>query len=92
MILSGGLGPTEDDLTRDAVALALDRRLVFNADDQRRNRAALPPLKRTMPEINRRQAMVIEGADMLSNDRGTAPGQWIEDAGAVLDAAAGSAA
>jgi nicotinamide-nucleotide amidase len=41
-------------------------------------------MNRVMPEINRRQAMLIEGAHMLSNDRGTAPGQWIEEAGAVL--------
>ena len=38
-------------------------------------------MNRTMPEINRRQAMVIEGAHILSNDRGTAPGQWIEEGG-----------
>ena len=41
-------------------------------------------MNRAMPDINRRQAMLIEGAHVLSNDRGTAPGQWIEHAGAVL--------
>ena len=41
-------------------------------------------MNRAMPEINRRQALVIEGAHILPNDRGTAPGQWIEEAGAVV--------
>ncbi len=84
VVISGGLGPTEDDLTRDAVALALDRRLVFNAAISDGIEQRFRQMKRTMPDINRRQAMLIEGAHMLSNDRGTAPGQWIEDGGAVL--------
>jgi nicotinamide-nucleotide amidase len=84
LVISGGLGPTEDDLTRDAVALALDRRLVFNDAISDGIEQRFRQMKRTMPEINRRQAMLIEGAHMLSNDRGTAPGQWIEEAGAVV--------
>jgi len=84
VILSGGLGPTEDDLTREAVAQALDRRLIFHSEiadaiEQRFLRA-----KRKMAEINKRQAFVVEGADILSNDRGTAPGQWVEDSGRVV--------
>lgn len=84
VILSGGLGPTEDDLTRDAIALAMDRRQIFNPaiNDGIEQRFRL--MNRAMPEINRRQAMVIEGAHILANDRGTAPGQWIEDGDAVL--------
>ena len=84
VVLSGGLGPTEDDLTRDALALALDRRLVFNTAINDGIEQRFRQMNRTMPEINRRQAMLIEGAHVLSNDRGTAPGQWIEEAGAVL--------
>jgi nicotinamide-nucleotide amidase len=83
LILSGGLGPTEDDLTRDAVAKALDRKLIFDmgiADSLAQRFAAA---KRTMAEVNKRQAFVIQGADILSNDRGTAPGQWLEESGAV---------
>lgn len=84
VVLSGGLGPTEDDVTRDAVAQALGRKLVFHdeiADAlEQRFRAA----KRKMAEINKRQAFVIEGADVLPNDRGTAPGQWVEESGAVV--------
>jgi nicotinamide-nucleotide amidase len=84
VILSGGLGPTEDDLTRDAVAVALDRRQVYNAGISDSIEQRFRQMNRVMPEINRRQAMVIEGAHLLSNDRGTAPGQWIEEGGAVV--------
>jgi len=84
VVLSGGLGPTEDDLTRDAVAMALDRRQIFNAAINEGIEQRFRTMNRPMPEINRRQAMVIEGAHILSNDRGTAPGQWIEQGGGVL--------
>src|SRR5580692_8634610 len=84
VVLSGGLGPTEDDLTRDAVAMALDRRQIFNEAIYEGIEQRFRAMNRPMPDINRRQAMAIEGAHMLSNDRGTAPGQWIEEGGAVL--------
>jgi len=79
VILSGGLGPTEDDVTRDAVALAIDRKLVFHPEISDHIEQRFRQMNRTMPEVNRRQAFVIEGADILPNDRGTAPGQWIDD-------------
>ncbi len=84
VILSGGLGPTEDDVTREAAALALDRKLVFHQEiadalEQRFRRAG-----RKMAEVNKRQAFVMEGAAILPNDRGTAPGQWAEESGAFL--------
>jgi nicotinamide-nucleotide amidase len=84
VILSGGLGPTEDDVTREAVALALDRKLVFHPEiaDALEQRFLL--MKRKMAEVNKRQAFLIEGADMLPNDRGTAPGQWLEESGGVV--------
>src|SRR3954454_25206962 len=84
VILSGGLGPKADDLTREAVAVALDRKQVFNAEISYSIEQRFRQMNRVMPEINRRQAMVIEGAHLLSNDRGTAPGQWIEEGGAVV--------
>jgi len=84
VILSGGLGPTEDDLTRDAVAQALDRKLVFRPEIAEALAERFARLKRTMAEVNKRQAFVIEGADILPNDRGTAPGQWLVESGAVV--------
>ena len=76
VILSGGLGPTEDDLTRDAVAQALGCSMSADAGILATIEQRFRTMKRQMPEINKRQAMVLDGAELLSNDRGTAPGQW----------------
>lgn len=84
VLISGGLGPTEDDLTRDAVALATGRLQKLNASIGDAIEQRFRQMNRTMPEINRRQAMVIEGAEVLSNDRGTAPGQWLDTGSAVI--------
>jgi nicotinamide-nucleotide amidase len=84
VIVSGGLGPTEDDVTRDAVALALDRRQIFHPETSNAIEERFRRMNRSMPEINKRQAMVIDGAHLLANDRGTAPGQWIEESGSVV--------
>ena len=83
VVLCGGLGPTEDDLTREAVADALGRKLVFNAEIAAALEQRFAQFKRKMAENNKRQAFVIEGAHVMPNDRGTAPGQWVEDSGAV---------
>ncbi len=77
VILTGGLGPTEDDVTREAVADALGRPLVFRPELLEAIEARFRRMNRKMAEINRRQAYVIEGAEALANDQGTAPGQWI---------------
>jgi len=84
LILSGGLGPTEDDVTREAVAQALDRKLVFDSEIAAALERRFAQFKRKMAENNRRQAFVIEGADVLANERGTAPGQWLEESGSVM--------
>lgn len=76
VILSGGLGPTEDDLTRDSVAKAIGASLALDAGILNAIEERFRKMNRQMPEINRRQAMILEGAEILSNDRGTAPGQW----------------
>lgn len=78
-IASGGLGPTEDDLTRETVAELLGRRLVRNDAIVRAIEARFRSFNRPMPETNLRQAMVPEGGEPLDNPRGTAPGLWIED-------------
>jgi nicotinamide-nucleotide amidase len=84
IILTGGLGPTEDDLTRDAVASAIGRALVFHQEICDRIEERIRRFGRKMAEINRRQAYIIEDAQILPNERGTAPGQWIEHDGVVL--------
>ena len=81
VVSSGGLGPTLDDLTREAVADLLGRKLVLNSGILQGIEARFRRLGRTMPEVNKRQAMVPEGADLLENSRGTAPGLWLEAAG-----------
>jgi len=82
VIITGGLGPTEDDVTREAVALALDRKLTLNNEVLSWLEQRFAAAKRHMAEVNKRQAFVIEGAGILPNDRGTAPGQWLEESGA----------
>lgn len=84
VVLCGGLGPTDDDLTRDAVAQVLSRPLVEDAAvvDQIRQRFALRRVR--MPENNRRQALVPAGAAVLANTHGTAPGLWIEHDGGLV--------
>jgi nicotinamide-nucleotide amidase len=84
VIVSGGLGPTEDDVTREAVAQALDRKLVFQASIAEAIEQRFINAKRKMAEVNKRQAFVIHGAAVLPNDRGTAPGQWVEESGSIV--------
>src|ERR1700726_5116972 len=84
IISSGGLGPTEDDLTREAVADLLGRKLRRNNDILRYIEGRFRSLGREMPEVNVRQAMVPEGAEILENPRGTAPGLWLEDSGHII--------
>jgi len=84
VIASGGLGPTEDDLTRETVAELLGRRLCRNEEVVRAIEARFRSFKRDMPAVNLRQAMVPEGAEVLANPRGTAPGLWLEDSGRMI--------
>jgi len=84
VILSGGLGPTEDDLTREAAGQALKRELIFDAAISAALEERFTRSKRKMSEVNKRQAYVLEGAEVLSNDRGTAPGQWLAAAGSTV--------
>src|SRR5204863_2094724 len=78
IVITGGLGPTEDDVTRDAVARVYDMPLEVDEAIVDRIRDRFARRGMTMPEINRRQAMVPRGAVVLPNPNGTAPGLWIE--------------
>ncbi len=78
VITTGGLGPTDDDLTREAVAGVLDRQLIDVPEILATIAERFSRRGARMPEINRRQARVIEGARWLPNANGTAPGQLID--------------
>ena len=79
LICTGGLGPTVDDMTREAVARALGRPLVFHQHLLDQIEARFRSFGRTMSESNRRQAYVPEGARIVENPRGTAPCFIVED-------------
>ena len=78
VILTGGLGPTDDDVTRNVVADVLQRALHEEPEITEAIRQRFARRGSAMPEINRRQAMVPDGAEVLPNANGTAPGLWIE--------------
>jgi nicotinamide-nucleotide amidase len=78
VIVMGGLGPTEDDLTREAVAEALSLTLRREAAQLAALHARAATWRLPMAENNLKQADVIEGATVLPNPNGSAPGQWIE--------------
>jgi nicotinamide-nucleotide amidase len=84
VITTGGLGPTEDDITRKIAARALGRRLVLNEAVLEDIRAKFMRWGRKMPEINARQAMILEGAEVLANPNGSAPGMYLEHEGRAV--------
>jgi nicotinamide-nucleotide amidase len=84
VVITGGLGPTEDDITRKITARALGRRLLLDEKVLEEIKARFLHWGRKMPEINARQAMVIEGAEVLPNPNGSAPGMYVEVDGRVL--------
>ncbi|HXT70046.1 MAG TPA: competence/damage-inducible protein A [Vicinamibacterales bacterium] len=84
VITTGGLGPTADDLTREVVASVLGLKLVEDARILETIRHRFERRGLHMPDGNRRQAGVPEGARVLPNPNGTAPGLWIENGGSIL--------
>jgi len=85
VITTGGLGPTEDDITRKVVARALGRRLSLDERvlEEIRERFRSFGIA-NMPERNSRQAMVIAGAEVLPNPNGSAPGLYLEHEGCAI--------
>ncbi len=81
VVLTGGLGPTLDDVSREVVAEVLDRPLREVAEIRRGIEERFARLGRTMAQNNLRQALVPEGAELLENKKGTAPGLWLEQDG-----------
>ena len=84
VIVTGGLGPTEDDLTRESVAAALDRPLEFHQELADAIEERFRRRQRKMAENNKRQAYLVQGASILPNPNGTAVGQWIVQGGRVV--------
>jgi nicotinamide-nucleotide amidase len=77
LITIGGLGPTEDDVTRKVVARVLQRQLVLNDEILTRLQRRYKARGIEMPPNNARQALVPTGAEILENNNGTAPGLWL---------------
>jgi competence/damage-inducible protein CinA-like protein len=84
IILTGGLGPTEDDINRDVVSAVLGRPLREVEPIRKHIEARFARLGRSMAQNNLRQARIPDGSDWLENPNGTAPGIWIEQHGSVV--------
>jgi len=83
ILASGGLGPTGDDLTRDALASLLGRETREDPGWVRELGRRLNSRGRKLDELGRRQALVVDGAEALSNDAGLACGNWLEEGGVL---------
>ncbi|HUS12959.1 MAG TPA: competence/damage-inducible protein A [Pyrinomonadaceae bacterium] len=84
VITTGGLGPTEDDVTRKVTARALGRRLILDETILAELREKFRSFGHVMPERNSRQAMVIEKSEVLPNPNGSAPGLFTEHEGVAI--------
>ncbi|MGH7520110.1 MAG: competence/damage-inducible protein A [Gemmatimonadales bacterium] len=84
VITTGGLGPTRDDMTKREVSGVFGKALILDDTVLRSLEERFRRLGRPMPAVNRTQAEVPEGATVLPNPRGTAPGLWVEAQGWVV--------
>jgi nicotinamide-nucleotide amidase len=89
VLITGGLGPTEDDLTREAIALSLGEEMYVDTGTEQRLRAFFASRGFSFPERNVKQAMLVPSAQSISNPRGTAPGWWVERDGRIIVAMPG---
>ncbi|MGD0765162.1 MAG: competence/damage-inducible protein A [Dehalococcoidia bacterium] len=89
IITGGGLGPTEDDLTREAIAATLDEEMRVDPALEKQLRDFFARRSRPMPERNLKQATLIPSARVIPNLYGTAPGWWVEREGRVIVAMPG---
>jgi nicotinamide-nucleotide amidase len=79
ILLTGGLGPTDDDLTKECLAQFLNRQLVMHQESLDKIESYFSASGRVMTPNNRKQALTLAGARVLANGRGTAPGCIVED-------------
>lgn len=77
VITIGGLGPTEDDITKKVLARVLQRQLILDDESLRRIEARFRARGAEMPANNARQALILSGSEVLENQNGTAPGLWV---------------
>jgi len=89
VVITGGIGPTQDDVTREAIAVATGRKMIRDDEYAVAMRTRWESLGRVMPENNLRQADRPEGAEPLSNPAGTAPGLALEHQGTWIFAVPG---
>ena len=89
VLTTGGLGPTEDDLTREAIAEMMGEELKVDPELERGLRGFFSIRGFPMPESNIKQATLIPSAKAITNPRGTAPGWWVEREGRILIAMPG---
>jgi len=89
ILTTGGLGPTEDDLTREIIAEMLGEKLEVSPPLEREMRERFARWGMEMPLSNLRQATIIPSARTVPNDQGTAPGWWVEKEGRILIAMPG---
>ncbi|MBU9714485.1 competence/damage-inducible protein A [Evansella tamaricis] len=78
IIMTGGLGPTKDDLTKETVAALLGKKLVYDPETEKRMDMYFKQRNRIMTENNRKQAMIIEGSHVFTNEHGLACGIGIK--------------
>ncbi|MFT4413637.1 competence/damage-inducible protein A [Fredinandcohnia humi] len=78
IIFTGGLGPTKDDLTKETIARVLGKKLVIDSDALRSIEDFFKKTQRHMTENNKKQALVLEGSEVLRNDHGMAPGMGLK--------------
>lgn len=84
ILVTGGLGPTEDDLTRESIAQMLGEEMKVDPALEKWLRDFFASRRFPMPERNLKQATLIPSAQALPNPRGTAPGWWVERDGCIL--------
>jgi nicotinamide-nucleotide amidase len=89
VIATGGLGPTQDDLTRETLAKAAAVELIFHQNSYQQIEQMFARRHRSMPERNRVQALFPAGAEPIPNAQGTAPGIWMKMGDSVLAAMPG---
>ena len=78
VIVTGGLGPTKDDRTREVLASVLGKKLIFKEALLQKIEKRFARRRMNMPAVNKKQAYIIESSTVLENKNGTAPGLWID--------------